>query len=299
MHLSRVFFKISDITHHFLRNYKRFPDVKREKNIAYDGRFGKFTKLDLYYPKKSEGLLPILYNVHGGGFVGGGKRYRSGIARFFASHGWFVVNIDYRLSPKYAFPAATEDVINGLNFINTLDKKYPIDLEKIVVTGDSAGGYHAAHAVAAITNPDLTKKLNLPAYTGKKLRAFLSFCAPFDIFKCVAREAPLKITLDVANCIFGTNYKTIEIGDEFKFKDVINVLDFVTPDFPESFLVAAENDSFCGGQIDGMLDKLKEKGVGVESYIANIEGDGHCTHLLPYKKARGRIWNASSNFLKG
>ncbi|NCC88612.1 MAG: alpha/beta hydrolase, partial [Clostridia bacterium] len=142
MHISRIFFKMSDLINHPLRNYKRDAAVKVERDLVFDGRFGKFTKADVYYIK-GDAPRPVFVNVHGGGYVCGDKRYRSGIARLIAARGWFVINVNYRLAPKYKYPASTEDVINSLNFVNTLKDKYHLDLDKIVLSGDSAGGYYA------------------------------------------------------------------------------------------------------------------------------------------------------------
>lgn len=298
MHVSRLFFKISDIANHPLRNYLRYPNVKRELNIPFDTRFGNKTSLDIYYPAQRQGKLPVIVNVHGGGFVCGDKRYRSGIARLFASHGWAVINVNYRLAPKHPFPAATEDVLCALNYVNTMDDQYGLDLDKILVTGDSAGGYYAAHAVAAAVNPDLRARLSLPEYTGKKIRALFTFCAPFDLIKCFTTKTPLNVTVDVTNCVFGTSYKNNSVDPNMKYLYESNILHFINKDFPECFIVAAEHDSFCGGQIDGILAKLKEFDIPAGEYRAAEKGDGHCTHLLPFKKGTKPCLDAVVKFFE-
>ncbi|MFA5448982.1 MAG: alpha/beta hydrolase [Clostridia bacterium] len=298
MHPSVLFFRISDYINHPLRNYKRYNGVKCDKNLSFDPRFANDTAMDVYYPKDNEGALPVLVNVHGGGFVRGDKKYRSGIARYFASHGWFVANINYRLAPKHIFPASTEDVISALNFINTLGERYPLDLSRIVVTGDSAGGYYAAHAVAAIHNESLRERLSLPAYTGEKIRALLTFCAPFNLMQCFGKKVALNVARDVSNCVFGTNHKDYEYPNKIEYRDAINLVNLVESNFPQTFAVAAEKDSFCGGQIDAFLDKLREKGVKADGYVANMKGDGHCTHLFPFKKGSKVCMEKTIEFLE-
>ena len=291
MHISRLIFGCNDVFTRRVRNKEKYEGVITEKNISF-GSDGKFTAMDIYYPKSDE-KLPVLVNVHGGGVVRGDKALRSGISRFFASNGWFVANINYRRAPKWKFPSATEDTINALNFVNTLGDKYNIDLKRIVLVGDSAGGFYASHAMAAITDEALRKGLNLPEYKGEKIKALVAFCAPFNLLKCVDRKSPFNVAFDIANCMFDTSFKKGDTIGDFPAKKYINVLDFINKDFPKTFIVEAVNDAFCGGQMEDMLKKLAEFNIETDFYVADTEGDGHCTHLHPKKmgspKCRERV----------
>lgn len=285
MHVSRVFFKISDLVNHPLRNYRRYPNVKRKTGIVFDSRFGNATQLDCYYdPKFEKEGYSVLVNVHGGGFVCGDKKYRSGFARFCAECGYLVVNLNHRLSPKYRFPAATEDVINGLNYVaDNLSKEFSLRLNQIVLTGDSAGGYYAAHAMAAIHSEKLRESLGLPAFKGE-IRSLMTFCAPFHLRKVWETKAPLRVPADVANCVLGTRLKKVDKDTVLPYNEEQNILNYVNGTWKECFLLAADRDSFCGGQVDGMADKLRENGIPYRLYRAQEKGDSHCTHLLPFLK---------------
>lgn len=300
MHISRALFKLSDIFHAPLRNYRRYPAVVKEKNISY-GDDKRYNLLDVYYaPSKKKGSYPVLFNIHGGGFVRGGKGYRSGIAARFADKGWFVVNIDYRLYPNGFFPCAPEDAMNALNFVGGLKDKYDLDLSKIVITGDSAGGYYAAFLVACIYSDKLRESLALPEYTGQKPRALLTFCAPFDVIKCFTAPTPFDITVDVTNLVFGTNYRDNRIPADFPYADEqVNVLKNVTPDWCECFSVVAQNDSFCGGQLEGFNSALDKCGIKHGEFTARARGDSHCSHLLPFKRGTPATLEAVDRFLDG
>ena len=69
MHISRVFFKVSDILNHPLRNAVRYGKTEVVRNLRYGE--GKRRRMDFYFaPDKADGKrLPVLFNVHGGGFV--------------------------------------------------------------------------------------------------------------------------------------------------------------------------------------------------------------------------------------
>ena len=82
----------------------------------------------------------LLY-VHGGGYVIGSaithRRLCEDIAR---AGGCAVLNLDYRLAPEHPFPAAVEDAIEGLKFLQTNGPNGEGAAESTFVAGDSAGG---------------------------------------------------------------------------------------------------------------------------------------------------------------
>lgn len=93
-----------------------------------------------------EKLLPeegsngkVILQLHGGGYIGPMKNtYRRFALKYSQiSGGSEVVTPDYRVAPKYPFPAAFEDAIASYNWILNEKNFKPKD---IIVVGDSAGG---------------------------------------------------------------------------------------------------------------------------------------------------------------
>ena len=158
MNRGEFVFKAIDILFHPFQNYINKEGVKCVKDIVYNAEY-ESCKCDIYYKEGATEPMPVVLNVHGGGFVKGDKKHRKSIAHLYADRGWFVVNINYRLSPKYAFPALPYDVITALNFLKVLAEKYSLNLDKVVLTGDSAGAYAATYCVAAAYDDELTKEL--------------------------------------------------------------------------------------------------------------------------------------------
>lgn len=298
MNKSRAFFKMSDLMFHYPRNYKRYPEVIRENNLVFDDRYGNFTKADIYYnPKKKQGKYPVFINVHGGGFVRGDKRHRSTFCSFFADNGWFVYNINYRLAPQYILPAAIEDTINAMNFLLTIAEKYDLDTDKIILSGDSAGAYFAAAATLASVDEDYRKKLNLPVFNGK-VRALVPFCGTFDLIKSMCRPTPLDISKNVAECLVGfkINADNSNLSD-CPILNEINLLNYASDKWPQTFIVTALKDSFCGGQGEALEEKLRAAGADVSSYQAKDNNEGHCFHLLPFLKGTKICWQKVIEFL--
>ena len=94
-----------------------------------------------YSPKGIEGNAPCLVYYHGGGFVTPAAPYHYSLAREYAERaGCKVLFVDYRLAPKYPFPAAPEDCYAAYSWILANAEELSADPARVAVAGDSAGG---------------------------------------------------------------------------------------------------------------------------------------------------------------
>ncbi len=82
----------------------------------------------------------LLY-VHGGGYViGSTATHRRLCEDIAAAAGCSILNLDYRLAPEHPFPAAVDDAIAGLQFMQENGPDGPGAAQSTFVAGDSAGG---------------------------------------------------------------------------------------------------------------------------------------------------------------
>jgi acetyl esterase len=89
--------------------------------------------------------------VHGGGFVTGDKRpCPSYILEPFLRNGYSVFSVNYRLAPKFPFPAATDDVTAAVAYVKQHATSWRLDPNRIVLTGESAGGLISAFVGATL-----------------------------------------------------------------------------------------------------------------------------------------------------
>lgn len=144
------------VSRHWLRpfDYKR-EGVREHSNLAY-GDAGKRNLLDVYHPQEPrEGGFPILLQVHGGAWMIGEKEQQGKPLMYhMALRGWMCVAINYRLSPKDAFPAHIIDVKKAIAWIKENAAEYGGNPDYIAVTGGSAGGHLSS--LAALT-PNLAE----------------------------------------------------------------------------------------------------------------------------------------------
>src|SRR5438067_12264200 len=119
-----------------------FAAAKSEDGIVYGEAGGEKLTID-YYPPAGPAPHPIAIIIHGGGYVAGTSKNNSEAycADFLAPSGYAVFSINYRLAPKYPYPAMVEDVERAIRYIRHNAKTWHADPKRIALVGGSAGGY--------------------------------------------------------------------------------------------------------------------------------------------------------------
>lgn len=101
--------------------------------------------LHIYKPRDARALLPCIYHIHGGGFVGGGAAQLEALHRPLSYDlDCIIISVDYRLAPENPFPAGIEDCYAGLAWTFANADALGIDKKRVGVMGESAGGGLAA-----------------------------------------------------------------------------------------------------------------------------------------------------------
>jgi len=99
---------------------------------------------DLYRPVGAKSAPAVLL-VHGGGWTGKDGRWQmTGIAKKLAKRGYVVLNVTYRLAPRWIYPAPVDDLKQAVKWMRVHAAEEGIDPQRISVFGYSAGGYLAA-----------------------------------------------------------------------------------------------------------------------------------------------------------
>jgi triacylglycerol lipase len=98
-----------------------------------------------YRPKALDGALPCILHIHGGGYIGGAAAEMevAHVALCVAAD-CAIVSVEYRLAPETVFPGAVEDCYAALAWINAHPEVAGVDVSRIGVMGESAGGGLAA-----------------------------------------------------------------------------------------------------------------------------------------------------------
>jgi acetyl esterase/lipase len=241
--------------------------ITQHCNIPY-GPHGKWNLLDIYHPEGAE-CCPVIINVHGGGFVYGSKEIYKRYCMDLARRGFTVVNINYRLAPRWKFPAPLEDINNALLWLNRQYRYYPADISRIFMVGDSAGGQLVSQYAAMLSNPDYMALFGLPRPDpGIHLRAVGLNCGLYDL-KTVASGRRQGLELDY-------------LGTKIPNDDPrLGVLEAITDRFPPAHVTTACHD-FLRTAAQPMADLLASKGIPCRLDCYGSEEDsatGHVFHI--------------------
>jgi acetyl esterase/lipase len=109
-------------------------------NVRYQRANNWDATLDIYRPRGLKQPNPTLMYFHGGGWTSGSKERASLTFLPYFELGWTVVNVEYRIASVSPAPAAIEDCRCALRWIHQNAREYNIDVTRIVVSGNSAGG---------------------------------------------------------------------------------------------------------------------------------------------------------------
>ena len=246
-------------------------DIQRFDDIQY-GPDPVENKLDVYRPKNTQGKIPVIVSVHGGGWVYGDKELYQFYGMTLAQRGFAVVNFTYRLAPEVKFPAPLEDTNNVISWMYVNQEEYGLDMEHVFMVGDSAGGHLCGLYSAICTNPEYAVNYTFKVQNGFVPQAVALNCGAYN-------------PLSEVGVLGGEQDQ--EIMEDFlpdkgaaKERALVNVTDHVTEKFPPVYLMTCVGD-FCRPQAPLLEAALKKNGVYYEFKTYGTEENPlyHVFHL--------------------
>jgi acetyl esterase len=153
------------------------PGMKHDVEFAKAGDVS--LTLDAFVPE-GEGPFATCILVHGGGFTKGDKQtFITPIFEPLAKAGfaWFTIN--YRLAPQHQWPACSDDVASAIKWVKAHAAEYKVDVNRIALIGESAGGYLVS--AAGVTGKGETR-----------VAAVVPFYAPHNLVTHVRRRNELR-----------------------------------------------------------------------------------------------------------
>ncbi|KAK9072734.1 hypothetical protein SSX86_009169 [Deinandra increscens subsp. villosa] len=176
-------FSDGSINRHENIDFSAFPVNDDGSVIWKDYRYDKIHNLHLRLYKPTAATagdkLPVVFYLHGGGFCLGSfawPNFHNCCLRLASALPAVVVAPDYRLAPEHRLPAAFDDSVTALKWLQTVapemkDVVDGLDFDRVFVTGDSSGG-NIAHHLAVRLGP------GSPEIAPVKIRGYVMF-APF------------------------------------------------------------------------------------------------------------------------
>ncbi|MDE6766741.1 MAG: alpha/beta hydrolase [Eubacterium sp.] len=228
------------------------PDnIHEVTDLAYIDDGNIYHQLDVYYPEGTTEKLPVIIDIHGGGWMYGNKELNKYYCLALASRGYVVFNINYRLVPDVTVNEQLQDCAYALKWISENMQDYPCDTENILLTGDSAGGQLAVYSAALLQS--------------EKLREV------FDVVDGDLQPSALLLTSPVSYMNDGSAfsmYTKILWGRDYKDKatyeymNLDQIIDYVQ--LPPTYLITSSGDTLAHSQTLKAAELLESKGVQTE-----------------------------------
>ena len=228
-------------------------DLEEVLDIPYVKKGHNLQKLDVYYPKgtKSSAKLPVIIDIHGGGWFYGDKELNKNYCLHLAQRGFVVFNLSYRLVPEVTVKEQLQDCMMALDYIGkNLLSKYPCNKNRIYVTGDSAGGHLAGYVASANVSKKMRDVYEL-ADPGLKIKAVgLTSPCPY-----LEPKGMMKVYTPL---ILGKNWKRQKWARYTNFDKVIRV---AKDKYPPTIIFTSIADVIAEGQSKKAYKTLKSRGI--------------------------------------
>jgi len=119
----------------------------------------------LHRPASGGENLPVVFNVHGGAWVGGDALLLDTQSQEMADRlGCFVVNINYIKADVKPFPYAQYEVRDTVLYFVRHAQEYGIDTSKLALMGYSAGGHLCACAAQMLAEEGISLSCQVLCY---------------------------------------------------------------------------------------------------------------------------------------
>ncbi|MBS0024152.1 alpha/beta hydrolase [Microbacterium paraoxydans] len=255
---------------------KHVPDTPLDvrTGIAY-GDTGSDTTMDVYRPASADGPLPTVVWIHGGAWISGAKEDVDPYLRILAAEGYTTIGVNYTIGPEGVYPLAVRQLDEALAYIDAHARELGVDADQIVLAGDSAGGQLASQLAALITNPDYAEIVGItPSLKADQLAATILNCGVYDL-------AALAELDGIAGWGFKTAmwaYSGTKTWAEDSTGSTMSTIDWVTADFPATYISGGNGDGLTWLQSIPMAKRLEGLGVEVTTLFWPMNHDPALPH---------------------
>jgi acetyl esterase/lipase len=224
--------------------------------------------------------MPVILNIHGGGWSAGSKDsvYDSAIA--CVQTGMAVISVEYRLTGEACFPAQLHDLKAAVRWVRANASVYNFDPDHIGCLGGSAGGHLASILAVTGDQTDLEGDGGNAGYSSR-VQACLDGFGVSDFQNLGADLVTINPTrgtggewsVDNAN---SSESKLVGAGlqEDPDRTNAASPITFVTSDDPPFMIIHGEIDDIIPIAQSERLDELL-RSVGVTSSLTRVADHGH------------------------
>lgn len=240
---------------------KHLPDaeISETRDISYGGD-GVSTTMDAFTPASADGPLPTVVWIHGGAWISGSKQDVDPYMRILAAEGYTTIAVNYTLGPEGYYPKAVHQLNDALAYIDEHAAELNVDPTQIVLAGDSAGAQLASQMAALITSTEYAELMGItPSLTSDQVVATILNCGVYDLAALAELDGILGWGFKSALWA----YSGTRTWAEDATGATMSTVDWVTEDFPPTYISGGNGDGLTWTQSIPMAQRLGELGVDV------------------------------------
>ncbi len=264
---------------------RREDGLVLKTDLCYGAKYPN-SHFDLWFLEENrEKKCPVVIYFHGGGFIFGdkvigdplavGKDGDNAFCAELAKRGYKVVNANYALAPRYRFPIQLEQTGQLLAHLQEHAGEYAIDMDRVFLSGGSAGADIAECYGAVLTCPEYAKAVGCqPAIQAEQVIGLL-------IDEAALAPSQDKNLNVLTGCMLGVDWKmapeALKKYDPTRYiqeKYIPSFLNASTEEiaFPDSALALKEVLDRSGTDYDFFMPK-PEDGVKKHGYMKDFATD--------------------------
>ena len=265
------------------------------KDIQYSSLYPN-SMLDIYSPKGATEKLPIILFVHGGGFFKGEKEMAKYFGPTISSDRYIFVSINYNLVPSTTIFDQVRQVNEALRFIIDNADEYSLDVDRINLSGSSAGGFLALQLASAYYDKDYAELLKLNPVNGVTINSLLLYSAVYDLSEFQSFEGNIFSKYLLSKMGWGlTGIKGWQ--QDKNLGELLNLNKYRRQDFPPVFITDGNTQTFTE-QASNYANELKKMNVPVQTlFFDSKEKVGHGYQLKMDSQASEKAVKSSVEFL--
>jgi acetyl esterase/lipase len=235
--------------------------IRAHKGIAYAAH-SRNLRMDILTPH-APGPHPLVLYLPGGGFVSARRQLAARQRGYVAGAGFVVASIDYRTTSVGAtYRDGLTDVATAVRFLRANASEYDVDVDRVAVWGESAGGYLASMAA---TEPDNGIAAVVDVFGASNLA---EISVGFDAETVATVTGPKSA---IAAYVLGPGRSLAEHPDEVRRADPVSRVTAQTPPF---LLLHGDDDRIIAPMQTARLHQaLRAAGVDSTRYV--LKGGGH------------------------
>lgn len=172
---------------------KGFEEVVQKtsvrKDIDYHSAYENGT-FDLIRYEGEKQIVPTIFWVHGGSFVGGDKADVFKYATSISSNGYNVVSVNYALAPDVTYPVPLQQLEEAYTYIKENNDRFRLDLDRVFFAGDSNGAQLVAQFVGIQLNDDYAPSAEVNQVVPKtSILGTILMSGPYDLKRSIIESS--------------------------------------------------------------------------------------------------------------